>query len=405
LSAFTSLFKRSIGSRDPWKTAGYFSSYIALGMVMAVIGPTLPGLAEQTQVDLSRISYLFTTNFLGYMLGALFIGRLFDSIKGHRLIIVSLVTMAGVMAAVPFISCHRLLTGLFLLLGLANGTLDVGCNALTVRTHRQNVGPFLNGLHFFFGLGQFLSPFIIAWILRAGHGFQWGYWILACFIVFIACYMSFLESPKTQGHVATGPVSKRDRRILIPCVLFLLLHVGAQTSYGGWIVSYTIFKGLATASQAAYLAATFYGLLAAGRLVAVFLSRRSRPGVLLLIDLAGCMLGAGAVLLRPRSIHVLWLGTICEGLAMASIFPVTLHFIEERMGLSGTTTGWVLVGSSIGGMSFPMLVGQLFESFGPHIMLVIIMVDFVFAFGVLLAMVVQSRKKTAIQGRSDGKIA
>jgi len=363
-------------------------------MVMAVIGPTLPGLAEQTQVDLSRISYLFTTNFLGYLLGALFIGRLFDSIKGHRLMIVSLITMAGAMAAVPFIPRHWLLVGLFLFLGAANGTLDVGCNALIVRTHRQNVGPFINGLHFFFGLGQFLSPFIIAWIMRAGHGFQWGYWILALFIVFIVCYMSFFESPEVRGCVKTETGSGRNRRVLIPSVLFLLLHVGAQTSYGGWIVSYTVFKGLAAASSATYLAATFYGLLAVGRLIAVPLSRRSKPGVLLLIDLAGCILGVGAVLLWPRSIHVLWLGTICVGLSMASIFPVTLHFIEEQMGLSGITAGWVLVGSSIGGMSFPMLVGQLFESTGPHIMLIIIMIDLVFASGVLLAMAVQSRKKS-----------
>ena len=359
-------------------------------MVIAVIGPTLPGLSEQTQVDLSRISYIFTAHFLGYLLGALFIGRLFDLIKGHRLMIVSLVTMAGAMTAVPFIHSHRLLVGLFLFLGAANGTLDVGCNTLIVQINKQNVGPFINGLHFFFGLGMFFSPFIIAWILRAGEGFQWGYWILAIFIVFIACYMCFLESPEIQGRVKTGSGSRKNRRILILCVLFLLLHVGAQTSYGGWIVSYTIFKGLAAASSAAYLAATFYGLIAVGRLITVPLSRRSKPSVLLLIDLIGCILGVGVVLVWPRSIHMLWLGTICEGLSMASVFPVTLHLIEEQIGLSGITAGWVLVGSSIGGMSFPMLVGQLFESAGPDIMLIIIMIDFVFASGVLALMIVKS---------------
>ncbi|MBN2323097.1 MAG: MFS transporter [Spirochaetes bacterium] len=376
-----------------WKTAAYFLSYIALGMVMAVIGPTLPGLAEQTKVDLSRISYLFTSNFLGYLLGALFIGRLFDSIRGHRLMIVSLATMAGSMAAVPFIPGHRLLVGLFFLLGMASGNLDVGCNTLTVRTHKQNVGPLINGLHFCFALGQFLSPFIIAWILRGSRTFHSGYRILAIFIAIIMCYIFFLKSPGTGEQRKAGSVSKSDRLVLIPCVLFLLLHVGAQTSYGGWIVSYAIFEGLAEESRAAYLAATFFGLLAAGRLIAVFLSRLSRPVVLLLIDLAGCMLGAGAVLFFPRSIHVLWIGTMCEGLAMASIFPVTLHFIEEQIGLSGTTAGWVMVGSSIGGMSFPMLVGQLFESRGPHIMFVIVIADLVLAVCVLFAMAVLSRKR------------
>jgi hypothetical protein len=41
-------------------------------------------------------------------------------------------------------------------------------------------------------------------------------------------------------------------------------------------------------------------------------------------------------------------------------------------------------------MSFPMLVGQLFESAGPDIMLIIIMIDFVFASVVLALMIVKS---------------
>jgi hypothetical protein len=42
-------------------------------------------------------------------------------------------------------------------------------------------------------------------------------------------------------------------------------------------------------------------------------------------------------------------------------------------------TGWFLVASSIGAMSVPRLIGQLFEPFGPEIAMIIILIDLVAA--------------------------
>jgi sulfite exporter TauE/SafE len=48
------------------------------------------------------------------------------------------------------------------------------------------------------------------------------------------------------------------------------------------------------------------------------------------------------------------------------------------MTLSGAITSWFLIGSSLGAMTFPLIIGQLFESQGPQVVMVVI-------FGVLLA--------------------
>ena len=47
------------------KTVGYYAAFIALGLVTASLGPTLPGLAENTRSQLGEISFLFTTRSLG----------------------------------------------------------------------------------------------------------------------------------------------------------------------------------------------------------------------------------------------------------------------------------------------------------------------------------------------------
>ena len=65
------------------KTASYYAAFVALGLVTASLGPTLPGLAENTGTLLSEISYLFTTRSMGYLIGSFLGGRLYDRIKGH----------------------------------------------------------------------------------------------------------------------------------------------------------------------------------------------------------------------------------------------------------------------------------------------------------------------------------
>jgi nitrate/nitrite transporter NarK len=44
------------------------------------------------------------------------------------------------------------------------------------------------------------------------------------------------------------------------------------------------------------------------------------------------------------------------------------------MHVTGTITGWFLVGGSLGGMILPVLIGQAFDRFGPTSMIMIVFV-------------------------------
>ena len=68
------------------KATGYYAAFIALGLFGASMGPTLPYLAQHTGTRLSEISFLFTARAMGYLLGSLISGRLYDRLPGHRVI-------------------------------------------------------------------------------------------------------------------------------------------------------------------------------------------------------------------------------------------------------------------------------------------------------------------------------
>ena len=194
------------------QTIGYYTAFAALGMVGASLGPTLPGLAEHTQTQISEISLLFTARSLGFLLGSFFGGRLYDRSPGHPLMAVVLIIMAVMMALAPLISLLWLLAAALLIVGVAEGTLDVGGNTLLIWVHRHKVGPFMNGLHFFFGAGAFLSPIIMAQTMLISDDITWAYWVLASLMLPVIVWLLRLPSPTVQAVSKDDPVRQINRR-------------------------------------------------------------------------------------------------------------------------------------------------------------------------------------------------
>jgi FHS family Na+ dependent glucose MFS transporter 1 len=264
---------------------------------------------------------------------------------------------------------------IFLLLGVGEGFIDVGGNTLLVWAYRGDVGPHMNGLHFCFGAGAFVAPIVVAQVVTLGGATLWSYWVLAALCLPAAVALARLPSPAAL-HTAEGAATSPRVNYWLVAVfaLFFLLYVAAEIGFGGWLASYAQALGLADEATAAYLTSAFWGALTAGRLLAIPIAARLRPRAILIGDLLGCLISVGVVIVWPQSLIALWIGAIGLGLAMASIFPTTISFAARRMAITGRVTSCFLVGVSIGAMSVPWLIGQLFEYIGPRIMPIVVLI-------------------------------
>ncbi|OGB91649.1 MAG: hypothetical protein A2Z31_09360 [candidate division NC10 bacterium RBG_16_65_8] len=372
------------------KTVGYYAAFIALGLASASLGPTLPGLAENTRSRVSEIGSLFAARSLGYLAGSLVGGRLYDRIPGHPVMAAGLLLMAGMMGLAPVVSQLWMLGAAILILGLAEGALDVGGNTLLVWVHRDEVGPFMNGLHFFFGLGAFLSPLIIAQVLLRGGDLVRAYWTLAVLLLPAVFWLPRFSSPAAPEMSTGRAADKVNGRLVALIVVFFFLYTGAEIAFGGWIYSYAVALRLSSDAVAAYLTSTFWGSLTLGRLLAVPLAVRFPSRSILLIDCIGCLTSLAILLLGSHSLWATFVGTCGVGLSMASIFPAALSLAQGRMRITGQVTGWFFVGASAGGMVLPWLIGQFFESAGPRATMVILLVDIVAATGILAILTFRS---------------
>jgi MFS transporter, FHS family, Na+ dependent glucose transporter 1 len=358
-----------------WQTAGYYAAFIILGLTSSSFGPALPYIAEQTHSQLNQVSSLFAFRSLGYLLGSLRGGWMYDHRPGHPVLIGVLLLLAVGMALVPAIPLLIPMTIVLFLIGLCEGTMDVGGNTLLMWAHGPKVGPFMNGLHFFFGIGAFLAPIFIAESVLLLGQYGPAYWLIAILMVPVAFGFSRIASPKSQVLDISNAHKSFNKRLVIFLVAFFFLYVGAEVSFGGWIFTYVTRLQLVDPIIAGFITSAFWGALTIGRLVGIPISAFMDAKKILWVDLVGCVASMLLIVLFPFEKAVVWACTILLGLSMATIFPTALSFAEKRLNISGTITSWFFVGASLGGMVLPWVIGQVFEPLGPPIAMSLILGD------------------------------
>jgi len=270
-------------------TAAYYLAFILLGLTISAEGPTLLKLSEHTSSTLGQISSIFLFGSFGYLTGSFISGRIYDRVSGHQFMAAVLVMLGIVTALVPIATSLPVLLAIILILGLAKGALDVGCNTLLLWVHDEKVGPFMNGLHACFGVGAFIAPLIVASVLKTTSDIYWVYWAFAIAAFPIALFVWSLPSPPAR---ATPEEHKDTPLPLVPVtvmVLCFILYVAAEAGYGNWIYTYAFKLNLSTEITANYLTSAFWGSFTVGRLLGVPISTRAKPLTILTIDFVGCL--------------------------------------------------------------------------------------------------------------------
>lgn len=351
------------------RAIAYYAMFIAMGLAVAALGPTLPGLAANTGSTLSAISILFTMQALGSLVGSLSSGHWYDRAPAHVLLASVIIVLSLMLALTPLMTTILALALIVFLIGIAGGSIDVGGNTLLVWLFGKDVGPYMNALHFFFGVGALLSPLFIAQVMAFGGGITGAYWLLAILLIPAILLLLRLPSPVIpyQGDDDTAARPRWLLVFLIAAMFFFF--VGAELSYGGWIYTYALSQDLATGTTAGYLTSLFWGALTLGRLVNIPVAARVRPRYMLMADIAGLVASLMLLLLWPTSAIIIWIATFGMGFSMASAFATLMGLGEHHIAITGKITSLFFVGSSLGSMSVPWLIGQFFESYGARSMI------------------------------------
>ena len=346
-------------------TLAYIGSLAGLGLVNASLGPALPHLARHTGATIAAVSLVFAAYRCGYLIGSFAGGRLFDRVPGNLLMAGFLLLLAAGFGAVPVLGSLWLLLAVLVVAGTMGGAVDVGGTILLVWLGPKRLGSIMAVLHLAFGVGAFLSPLFLSQSLRLTGDIAWGYWALLVLVVVPGLRLLGVPSPRPAPTEGEDAEQRRPGRLVLLVSTFLLLYVGAEASFGGWIYSYALEMGIADEVRAGVLTSAFWGAYSVGRLVSALAALRLRSGTTLRAAMVGCLAGLATIIAAPDRELAVWIGTITFGFFIGPIFPAMVVYASEALKMTGRTTGLFFVGASVGAMIIPWSIGQFFESAGP----------------------------------------
>jgi FHS family Na+ dependent glucose MFS transporter 1 len=289
------------------------------------------------------------------------------------------------MAAAVLLACIPLAPWFWLLLlvmagkGFAEGLIDTGANTLLVWTHGPRVGPYMNGLHFFFGLGAFLAPLLVAQLTGAAGGYRWAYWALAAFALLaglrVATLGGSLHPAQHQDQAQRdAPGGGIHYPLVIAAALFLFFYVGAEVAFGGWVYTYAVTLHLADAAGAAYLTSGFWFAFTVGRLLSIPLATRFTPRQTIPAALCACLAVLALLIVAPGP-GTVWFVAPALGFCMAPVWPTGFTLAGQSLRLTARTSSLILLGDSLGGMVLPWLVGKVIDLAGPQAMVALVLVS------------------------------
>jgi len=384
------------------QTFGYYFLLIIIGLDVAIIGPTLLALSEQTGSTISAIGAVFLAGSIGYTIGTMAGGWSFDHLPGHFVLGLAELLAAVMLICVPFAPSLEVLLIILTLKGIANGFVNTGSNTLLLWTHGENSAPYMNALHFFFGLGAFLSPILVAQLLLRGGTHREVFWIVGVLAALVSLYLFSLPGSPRPAHIGdendNRPTNLRSHLpMVLAAMFFLFFYVGSEITFGSWIYTYAIKLNLADPITGAYLNSGFWLSFTAGRLISIAIATRFHPQQVILVALIGCMTVLGLAIAFPGSNTLLWLTVIGLGFFMAPIFANGLTLAGQSIPLSARLTSIILLGDSIGGMVLPSLTGPVLDGFGPQAMPWLVLGSLSLNLAVFFILVRLRPKKTALQ--------
>jgi FHS family Na+ dependent glucose MFS transporter 1 len=235
----------------------------------------------------------------------------------------------------------------------------------------------MNGLHFSFGLGAFLAPFLVAQVVDVAGGYRWAYWALAAFATLVGLRLLTLSGSPQPTHTRDGETVRTARGpisypLVMAATLFLFFYVGAEITFGGWVYTYAVTLNLASAAGAAYLTSAFWLAFTIGRLISIPAATRFTPKQVILAALSGCLTILALGIIFSGSSAVLWVMALGLGFCMAPVWPTGFTLAGQSINLTGKITSVILLGDSFGGMVLPTLVGQVIEGSGPRAMVYLV---------------------------------
>ncbi|MBD3948388.1 MFS transporter [Tuanshanicoccus lijuaniae] len=355
-----------------------YLAFISLGLPDSLLGSAWPIMNPLMNVPLSFAGIVSMIISCGTIVSSLQSDRLTKWLGAGKVTAFSVLLTAIALFGFSMSTQFWMLCLWAIPYGLGAGSIDASLNnfvALHYKSHH------MSWLHCMWGLGAATGPYIMAYALTHGFGWQGGYWIIGI-IQAILTFIIFMSLPlwKThhaliteEGQAEYQPLSLKQILLIKgtkEVMISFLAYCAIESVVGLWASSYFVLhKGIPEDVAASY-AALFYIGITVGRAISGFLTFKFSDEQMIKIGSSIIFIGIIGLILPGTPNIVSLISVVTIGLGCAPIYPSIIHMSPRYFGKgrSQAIIGVQMASAYLGTLVMPPLFGWLGQSFGMWIL-------------------------------------
>lgn len=306
--------------------------YLVSGTVTVLIGPLLPILARRFDLGDMDAGMFFPAQFAGSLTGTILssrfgrVGRFYDAawIGGFAM-------AAGVMLL--SFEIRGVVIGGFLLMGIGIGLTLPAINMLILERSRDNAGSALSILNLCWGIGAILCKPFMDMTQDDDSTVSSSVILSVAFVLMSAVMLAVRPQSIAITRVAARSESQKSLWTTLPILLitaFNFVHVGFESSVGGWLAAYTERVGGSGGSVVSPVL-VYFVMFVAGRAAAPLILRLVPEVMMIPIGLAQMFAGV-VLILFANSVELLCFGAVFAGFGTSWIFPINIARFHHAAG-------------------------------------------------------------------------
>jgi fucose permease len=345
----------------------WIAGLLMCGMGAALLGSVKVALARRLDLDEVRVGGLVSIFGFSMIPVMLIMGFLTDMLNKQSVVIAGSLLMA---ASLVILSQARKYWAALLAVVLLSAGWSGLVNVLNVLmgaafgghpTYHMNLG------NFFFGLGAFLTPLIVAAILR-GAGFVAATLVLAGLALvpgLLALGVDFVAlagPPATQAVQVPGIGSLLTDPIMWLTALALLFYAPMEATMGAWTTTYLGDKGVSETRASAMLSGFWLAFMVSRLVTALAISPYIQTGsgantLIVVLAVLCVVVWAGTVASANRGMACVMV--LLAGVVFGPTFPTIIGVLTGHVdqALAGRAVGLFFMIGGVGWSVIPILIG------------------------------------------------
>lgn len=342
-----------------------YLAFVSMGLPDALLGSAWPSVYQQLNIPVSYAGILSVLIASGTVISSLLSDRLL------RRFGTGIVTAGCTLLTAAALFGFSMATSFFHLCiwalpyGLGAGSIDAALNNYVALKYKSR---HMSLIHFFWGFGATIGPYIMGSVLTGGSAWTDGYRLVGTVqagmtVCLLLSLPMWKKTESVSEEAQSGSITKLQA-LRLPggkeVLVAFFCYCALETTTGLWASSYMTLSKDVAPETAAKWASIFYLGITIGRLLNAFITDRLGDRRMVRIG-QGCIVLGVVCMFLPLGNALCFAGLILIGLGCAPVFPCLLHETPENFGPENSQTliGLQMASAYIGSTLMPPVFGLI----------------------------------------------